>query len=84
MFGGNEEVQQTLQRIAGVSLLDEPKKLTEDGGSRHLERREKGGEGALNGRVQGLRILEDKEKNKNDLQLKSTKEAKRNKIFDSG
>lgn len=62
MFGRDEEVQQTLQRIAGVTLLNEPEQLTEDCGSRYLERREQGGEGTLNGRIQGLRILEDKEK----------------------
>lgn len=62
MFGRDEEVQQTLQRIAGVTLLNEPEQLTQDGGSRGLEGREQGGEGALNGRIQGLRILEDKEK----------------------
>lgn len=62
VLGRDEEVQQTLQRIAGITLLNEPKQLTEDGGSRYLEWWEKGGEGALNGRVQRLRILEDKEK----------------------
>lgn len=62
MFGGNEEVQQTLQRITGITLLNKPKQLTKDGGSRYFERREKGRKGALNGRVQGLWILKDKEK----------------------
>lgn len=62
VFGGDEEVQQTLQCIAGITLLNEPKQLTEDGGCRYLKGREEGGEGTLNGRVEGLRILEDKEK----------------------
>lgn len=61
MFGGDEEVQQTLQRIATITFLNEPKQLTEDGGSRHLERWEEGGESALDGRVQRLRVLEEKE-----------------------
>lgn len=49
VFGGDEEVQQTLQRVAEVTLLNEPKQLTEDDGSCYLEWREKGGEGTLNG-----------------------------------
>lgn len=57
MFGGDEEVQQTLQRIAAITFLNEPKQLTEDGGSRHLERWEEGGESALDGRVQRLWVL---------------------------
>lgn len=51
VFGGDEEVQQTLQSITRITLLNEPKQLTEDGGSCYLERWEKGGEGTLNGRV---------------------------------
>lgn len=62
MFGGNEEVQQTPQRITGITLLNEPKQLTKDDGSCYFERWEKGGKGTLNGRIQGLRILKDKEK----------------------
>lgn len=62
VFGGDEEVQQTLQRIAAIAFLNEPEQLTEDSGGRHFERREEGGEHALDGRVQRLWILEDKEK----------------------
>jgi len=62
VFGGDEEVQQTLQRVAAVTLLNGAKQLAENDGRRGLERREEGREGALDGRVQGLRVLEDEKR----------------------
>lgn len=63
MFGRDEEIKQTLQRIAMIALLNGSKQLTEDDGCRSLEGWEECRECTLDGRVQRFWVLqEDKRK----------------------
>lgn len=62
VFGWNEKVEEALQRIAVVTFLDGAKQLAEDDGRRGLKGWEEGREGALDGCVQGFRVLQHKEK----------------------
>lgn len=58
VFGRNKEVEKALQRIAVVTFLDGAKQLAEDDGRRGLKGWEEGREGALDGRVQRFRVLQ--------------------------
>lgn len=60
VFGGDEEVQHTVESVTLVTFLNGAKQLAEDGGSGGLERWEQGRQRALDGRVQGFWVLEDK------------------------
>lgn len=70
VFGRNEEVEETVQRIAVVTFLDGAKQLAEDDGRRGLEGWEEGREGALDGRVQRFRVLQHEETERPSLVFK--------------
>lgn len=62
VFGGDEEVQQTLQCIAFITFLNGTKQLAQDYRCCGFKWWKKSREGTLDGRIQRFWVLEDKQR----------------------